>query len=173
MSCDLYFQILPTLPFHKSLLRFLEAQRFIQAPQLQSGNSKMRARLPTARAVSSLSWERLLEKRDPGLCSVIGSKTAASQSNGAGVPPSLELGSSLSPPPVDGAGPGICLHVARVGVRQVAAQEAAQTYTWRSAIPNLASSLSTYGTPRNRPPLDHLWTQFQQPRSLKSFGSRG
>ena len=156
MSCDLYLQILPTLPFHKSLLRFLEAQRFIQAPQLQFGNSKMRARLPTARAVSSLSWERLLEKRDPGLCSVIGSKTAASQSNGAGVPPSLELGSSLSPPPVDGAGPGACLHVARVAVRRVAAQEAAQTYAQRREIPSLASSLSTYGAPGNRPPPDSI-----------------
>lgn len=66
-------------------------------------------------------------KAGPGaLLSARRSKTAASQSNRAGGPPSLELGSSLSPHPVDGAGPDIRVHGAGVGVRQVVAHDTAQ-----------------------------------------------
>ena len=38
----------------------------------------------------------------------------------------MELGSSLSPHPVDGAGPDIRVHGAGVGVRQVVAHDTAQ-----------------------------------------------
>lgn len=70
----------------------------------------------------------------------------------------MELGSSLRPLPVDGAGPDIRVHVAGVGVRQIVAHDTAQTYAWRSVMPSSASPLSTSGTPQDsttsRPPLD-------------------
>lgn len=45
---------------------------------------------------------------------------------GLEAPHLLELGSSLRPLPVDGAGPDIRVHVAGVGVRQIVAHDTAR-----------------------------------------------